>query len=277
MNPTPGLPVSAPLLPRRHATAGRAFTLIELLTVIAIIGILAAIIIPVVGKVRDSARVAGTRSNARQIALAINSFASENRGFFPQWDAGPDAPAGTRWWPHRVAAYTGLPPAAALDLFIAPADQITRRNNPSVTSSVNTSFAGHQRVLTDQRVSGNPPPRLETIRRPSEIILVVTGQPIFQFNTATGQSNGAQVTFAESTTTAVYDNRVERLEDPLAPTPTSPSAIGYWVGSSSRGPAVDGGTVAMPTDGYAIAAMVDGSVRQFRAGEIRVRHINLRY
>ena len=246
MNPTPALPAPTQPPSRRRASAGRAFTLIELLTVIAIIGILAAILIPVVGKVRDSARVAGTRSNARQIALAINAFAAENRGNFPQWDAGADAPAGTRWWPHRVAAYTGLPPAAALDLFIAPADQITRRNNPSLTSSVNTSYAGHQRVLTDQRVSGNPPPRLETIRRPSEIILIVTGQPIFQFNTATGQSNGVQVTFAESTTAAVYDNRVERLEDPLTPNPTSASAIGYWVGSPAR-PSVDGGSVSMPT------------------------------
>lgn len=47
-----------------------AFTLIELLTVIAIIGILASILIPTVGQVREHARRAKCLSNMRQIATA---------------------------------------------------------------------------------------------------------------------------------------------------------------------------------------------------------------
>ncbi len=49
----------------------KAFTLIELLTVIAIIGILAAILIPVVGRVRDGARQAKCVSNIREAARGI--------------------------------------------------------------------------------------------------------------------------------------------------------------------------------------------------------------
>ncbi|MDR1283155.1 MAG: DUF1559 domain-containing protein [Opitutaceae bacterium] len=57
-----------------------AFTLIELLTVIAIIGILAAIVIPTAGKVRESAKRAACVSNLRQIVLAMLAYGNDHRG-----------------------------------------------------------------------------------------------------------------------------------------------------------------------------------------------------
>ena len=52
------------------------FTLIELLTVIAIIGILAAILIPAVGKVREVANKSTSASDMRSIALAYATYSS---------------------------------------------------------------------------------------------------------------------------------------------------------------------------------------------------------
>ncbi len=59
------------------------FTLIELLTVIAIIGILAAILIPVTAKVRESAKRAICTSNLRQIGLSAFLYANENNDRLP--------------------------------------------------------------------------------------------------------------------------------------------------------------------------------------------------
>ena len=67
--------------PLRHPHAG--FTLIELLTVIAIIGILAAIIIPTVGTVREKAQRTVDASNLREIAKAAMIYASDNNDRLP--------------------------------------------------------------------------------------------------------------------------------------------------------------------------------------------------
>ncbi len=65
----------------RMRSAG--FTLIELLTVIAIIGILAAIIIPTVGKARESAQRAVDASNLHEIVKAAMLYANDNNDRLP--------------------------------------------------------------------------------------------------------------------------------------------------------------------------------------------------
>jgi len=74
-------------IPSHSPSRNRAFTLIELLTVIAIIGILAAIIIPVVGKVRQSANKSACASNLRQIGTALTGYSADNRDALPGYDA----------------------------------------------------------------------------------------------------------------------------------------------------------------------------------------------
>lgn len=74
--------------PRRHA-----FTLIELLTVIAIIGILAAILLPVVGSVRQKARKAQCSANLRQVASAYLMYMNDNKNRLPNNRWGGTAPA----------------------------------------------------------------------------------------------------------------------------------------------------------------------------------------
>ena len=61
----------------------RAFTLLELLVVIAIIALLAALIVPAVGKAQDRARTAQCSSNERQLGLALTMYAGDNGDNYP--------------------------------------------------------------------------------------------------------------------------------------------------------------------------------------------------
>ena len=65
--------------PRRRA----GFTLIELLTVIAIIGILAAIIIPTVGGVRNKAKSLQCAAKLREWGKVVRLFGNDNKGNIP--------------------------------------------------------------------------------------------------------------------------------------------------------------------------------------------------
>ena len=73
----------------RPSTVGRcfstaaAFTLVELLVVVAIIALLLAILLPALGRVREQARRAVCASNQRQLARSVLTYASDDRGRFP--------------------------------------------------------------------------------------------------------------------------------------------------------------------------------------------------
>lgn len=84
------------------------FTLIELLTVIAIIGILAAILIPVVGKVRETARTATCGSNLRQWHNAWLLYANDNDDRVIPGNVNRDTqgrPAANSHWPGQLGLY----------------------------------------------------------------------------------------------------------------------------------------------------------------------------
>ena len=61
----------------------RAFTLVELLVVIGIIGVLIAMLMPALNRVRMSANLVKCQSNFRQIHAAISVYVNESKGFLP--------------------------------------------------------------------------------------------------------------------------------------------------------------------------------------------------
>jgi general secretion pathway protein G len=67
----------------RKISAAMSFTLIELLTVIAIIALIAGLLFPVMNKVRQKARLAECMNNLRQVGIAFSSYISESQSVFP--------------------------------------------------------------------------------------------------------------------------------------------------------------------------------------------------
>ncbi len=85
----------------------RAFSLVELIVVAAIICVLLAILLPALGHIREKSRSAACLSNLRQIGAALHLYASDNNDYTPPRgiDSGntPGAPSG--WGPPHYPAY----------------------------------------------------------------------------------------------------------------------------------------------------------------------------
>jgi prepilin-type N-terminal cleavage/methylation domain-containing protein len=85
----------------RNSKLATAFTLVELLAVIAIIGVLVALLLPAIQAARESARLAQCKNNLRQVSLAMLNYESTHKqfpagGWSVLWTGDPNAGTGSR-------------------------------------------------------------------------------------------------------------------------------------------------------------------------------------
>ncbi len=107
----------------RHPTSrrrSRGFTLVELLVVIGVISILISILLPVVSRAQDQARSAACKSNLRQIYIAAQIYAKDNKQSLPY---------GFRFSPSRSDG-SGSPASASVSPWISWFTTLNRTMDP---------------------------------------------------------------------------------------------------------------------------------------------------
>ena len=147
----------------------RGFTLLELLAVIVIIAIVAALVFPVFGTVKRRANQTAGLSNMRQVAIAMLSYAGEHEYELPGRESGQ---AGHDRWPKLIAEY--LKDTKILAAPGDPANFIVRNADPLSNTTNNTSFI--MNGYDDLGMLGRPnmDVRINRIETPSNTLLLGT-------------------------------------------------------------------------------------------------------
>jgi prepilin-type N-terminal cleavage/methylation domain-containing protein/prepilin-type processing-associated H-X9-DG protein len=253
--------------PRPLPRPARGFTLIELLTVIAIIGILAAIIIPTVGRVRESARATACKSNLRQIGLAVQIYGNE-RGFYPPTMAkagGPSGEAAGQYWVQFLRPYLGstgngsnLSEGARSNIAVCPSRVLQPANDAEFFRS---TYSAHPRIMPNENdigtgASSKKLVRMNSIARPTEVILMADGA---QQAHGGAYSNLYSLSAADSTTT-----NASAANDPISTAGDVDPATGGHIRYRHNGDTTN-------------VVFVDGHVGGFKKGTILNRHVHMFY
>jgi prepilin-type N-terminal cleavage/methylation domain-containing protein len=115
------------------AAGHSGFSLIELLVVVSIIAVLAGMLLPAIGMVREAARSVGCRNQLRQLIIAELTYAGEQDGRFTPTNLDTSASGSSQtYWPSLLANADVIDEKAAgygdlrLGIFHCPSVQIAQ-------------------------------------------------------------------------------------------------------------------------------------------------------
>jgi len=148
----------------------RAFTLIELLIVIAIIAALASLLLPVLCSAQERGRRTDCVNNLRQVGLAVRLYAEDNADTLPVLPIPNPYPNGVgAYYKQLVKGYLGLtgPASPSEKVFICPSDGVICGQIGHAFTSY--TFNGYEVGPGDiERITGQ---RLSSIKNASKAVL----------------------------------------------------------------------------------------------------------
>ncbi|HKX62885.1 MAG TPA: type II secretion system protein [Verrucomicrobiae bacterium] len=143
-----------------------AFTLIELMVVIAVIAILAVLLLPALNGAKDRAHTAVCHSNIKQLALAWSVYADDNEGLLVNNHGKPETVARRNTWANNVQdwgasedntnevflTHSLLGPyvSRVASMYKCPSDRSVAANGPRIRSYAMNAMVGDPGELTNR-------------------------------------------------------------------------------------------------------------------------------
>jgi prepilin-type N-terminal cleavage/methylation domain-containing protein len=113
----------------RSSDRRRAFTIIELLVVVAILSLLLAMLLPALGRARELARENACAANCKQWGVGVRAYATDNDNYFP--DNRNTLPAGVsypNWVPGRHVSWNSSVVQMMWDQYMSPNTSATKND-----------------------------------------------------------------------------------------------------------------------------------------------------
>lgn len=150
-----------------------AFTLVELLVVIAVIAILSGILLPALNKSREYAKGIACLSNFRQIAVATNGYVNDYAGWLPLLNTDE---GGNFAWKSDLAPYLGMNyEYNQYEAIVAKFPKCPLWNHPEVPWYAVGGYGWNYNWMGYMSGSTRPRIRLSEVTRPTESILCGDG------------------------------------------------------------------------------------------------------